>query len=275
MADLSSPPASGAGVGKIDSAETFAESGVSLTHTDTEVSGESVQLGTVATGDTASPFGSYSTTYTGESLLGYIVNPNEEIQGFQVTIDGSISVTDVVLEQTDGTELDRVSASSGETVEVSATLAASTEYRLYVTGSGSGDADGAPGYPISTTSFDVVTGFCSSSFTRDSAAWDVIESIESIDDAGSGTVYVSWASMPTDLSDWDRALYTASKDGETVSVYVEEDQSGWTEVAGPVQSGDPIPAAASNDVRFRVEFSRQNTSNNPTLDSIYRRWILG
>lgn len=36
--------------------------------------------------------------------------------------------------------------------------------------------------------------------------------------------------------------------------------------------GDQIEADPGSRVRFRVELARSDTSNNPTLDAIYRRW---
>jgi hypothetical protein len=87
---------------------------------------------------------------------------------------------------------------------------------------------------------------------------------------------VEWP-HPPDVFGWDTATFQADPDGETVDVFVEESTDGgstWTEVAGPIARGDDIPVASDNEMRFRVDFSRSNTSNNPTLDAIYRRYLV-
>lgn len=104
--------------------------------------------------------------------------------------------------------------------------------------------------------------------------WDDVA--EYSGDETSGSVYVEWPT-PTDIYAWDRASFTRTLDSESVDVYVEESSDGgstWTEIAGPIERGDKIPADPSNEARFRVDFSRASTANNPTLDSIARRWVI-
>lgn len=94
--------------------------------------------------------------------------------------------------------------------------------------------------------------------------------------ATSSTIYVTWP-QPTDIYRWDAATFQTSPDGETVEVYVEESTDGgstWTEIQGPIERGDQIGADPGSRVRFRVELSRNDTANNPTLDAIYRRWVV-
>lgn len=92
--------------------------------------------------------------------------------------------------------------------------------------------------------------------------------------ATSGSAWVEWPS-PTNIYRWDAATFQNSTDSETVDVYIEEnDGSGWTEIAGPISRGQEITADPANECRFRVDISRASTANNPTLDAIYRRWVL-
>ncbi|MFB6099951.1 MAG: hypothetical protein ABEK16_01640, partial [Candidatus Nanohalobium sp.] len=98
----------------------------------------------------------------------------------------------------------------------------------------------------------------------------------------SGTVTLEW-SYPTDLYEWDVATYTRTLDNETVDVFVAYSTDGgstWTRTNG----GSPISRnyslakdsniSPSDNVRIEAELSRQNTSNNPTLDSAYRSWYV-
>lgn len=78
---------------------------------------------------------------------------------------------------------------------------------------------------------------------------------------------------PASITDWDKAAFSSTLDGGSVDVFIEEDDgSGFTEIAGPISSNDPIPAAAGSDVRFRVDISRSDTQSAPSLDALYRQW---
>lgn len=280
MAGLNPPPQSGISPGKTSDAETFAESSLSTTLTDATVAGESIKIGTtIGESIDTSGGGSSNADQTGEA--GFIVNPNRgDLRGFRVTLadaTGGNSGTVELVRDSDGTVLASETGdfSGGETVTVDAgsTLSDGSAYRLTF------DNDGNTytavqffnTFTISGSEFDVTNGWDSGATANNGYNFPEITAIRK---APSATAYLSWP-MPPDLRDWDRAMYLASKDGETVEVYVEEDQSGgWTEIVGPVASGDPIPASPSNNVRFRVEFSRANLSNDPRLDAIYRRWII-
>lgn len=88
--------------------------------------------------------------------------------------------------------------------------------------------------------------------------------------------FIGWP-QPDDIYRWDAATFQATLDNESVDVYVEESTDGgstWTEIDGPINRGDMITAAANSEVRFRVELARADTANNPTLDSIYRRYVV-
>jgi hypothetical protein len=106
----------------------------------------------------------------------------------------------------------------------------------------------------------------------------------SVDGATSGTAFVEWDSgVPTDIFEWDVATFTQTLDGETVDVFVAYSNDGgstWQRT----NSGNPITRNYSLrddpnitpdvDVRIETELSRADTSNNPTLDSAYRSWLV-
>jgi hypothetical protein len=74
---------------------------------------------------------------------------------------------------------------------------------------------------------------------------------------------------------WDAATYQQTLDSETVQVDVQEDDgSGWTTIATDVSRGQDITADPESRVRFKVTLERSDTSNNPTLDAIARRWVI-
>lgn len=94
--------------------------------------------------------------------------------------------------------------------------------------------------------------------------------------AFSGQATIEWT-YPNDVIEWDVAAFQTSPDGETVEVYIQESTDGgstWTEIQGPIIRGQKIQAGPESRVRYRVELSRSDLSNNPTFDAAYRRWIV-
>jgi len=90
----------------------------------------------------------------------------------------------------------------------------------------------------------------------------------------SGSIYVEWP-KPVNVREWGAVTFRKTLAGETVEVYVEEnDGSGWTEIQGPISQGEVIKASPSSDVRLRGDLSRNSTSNEPSLDALYRQWSL-
>lgn len=93
---------------------------------------------------------------------------------------------------------------------------------------------------------------------------------------GTVSAYVEWP-QPTDIFRWDAATFNATTEGETVDVYIEESTDGgstWTEIAGPISRGQPINAEPDSEVRLRADLQRDDSSNNPRLNSVYRRWVV-
>jgi len=141
--------------------------------------------------------------------------------------------------------------------------------------------DSEASYPYSSSDVDITAGcFDILSGNPDSdttiGATYTVKSVTAVEKKPSGTATIGWA-KPADVYRWDAATFQAARDGETVEVYVEESTDGgstWTEIQGPIGRGDQIEADPRSRVRFRVELARSDTSNNPTLDAIYRRWVV-
>jgi hypothetical protein len=270
--------------GQEDIAETFAESDVTVTQTDTEIASESVSLESGVSGfvDVPDP----GTTATRNGARGLKINPNAELDTLDVTITSAASgVTRVGVADANGNILHSttsgVSAGSTTTLDLSSNpLQSGTTYYI------GGDAEGnnftsayvsTSSYPFTSNAADV-TAAGSAVFSSPSDDTTNVFLFSQIDatqpDATSGSVTVEWG-YPADVYEWGAAYFDAVLDGETVDVYAEEyDGSTWNEIAGPLSSGDDLPADPSRNVRFRVDFSRASTSNNPRLKEIARREVF-
>jgi len=257
-----------------DVARSFGESDVTVSSGAIGVSNESLSLGT-----------SGGTTFTNESNIsgrtkaGVRINPNYRITALTLTrfdsSNGDFEDGYEVQRLSDGTVVDSgsITVSPAETFDIPGLdLSPGTEYAVYLLDSGGvytrKDNDAATSLP----EFDVSGGF--DQYGTDPAVY-AFSDVTATVSPNSGSAYIEWPT-PNDVFGWDVATFTSSPDGETVDVYVEEDRSGgWTEIAGPIDRGGLIKAAdPSNNVRFRVELSRSDESNDPTLDSIARRWKL-
>ena len=87
-----------------------------------------------------------------------------------------------------------------------------------------------------------------------------------------GDVLVQWdEGTPDDIDSWDLATYQRTLDGETVTVDI-EDSTGTVLKSDVSKDTDISDIAASTDVQLRANISRNNTSNNPTLDYAARRF---
>ncbi|MFB6255258.1 MAG: hypothetical protein ABEH58_00785 [Haloplanus sp.] len=207
-----------------------------------------------------------------------MVNPNTSLSGVKVTVSinednpGALS-----LEKTDGTVLDKIDpAQPGTTYELGGNLASSTKYYVIFDDGTTTHVEynSSAGMPYTSADIDMVDGYDGGEGSQPYTFGSVTAKDAS---AGtSGTAYTEWP-YPDDVYAWDTATFTRTLDTETVDIYIEESSDGgstWTEIAGPISRGDSIPADPANEVRFRVEISRSDTANNPTLDSISRRWKL-
>lgn len=255
-----------------DRAETFSESDVTITTTAGYGSTSGGHLG--IQGDSPGPFSENSKS-TGETLKhGCYFTPNEPIDELWATRFTNTTAGTAYVETSGGSTI--ASSSFDANDECSFTslgLSAGTQYRLVANSSGNSfDAsfDSDVSFPISGDMMDIDNGLFDDGSTS-SYLW----CFSNIREAPmSATVTVEWP-KPADVYRWDSALFQRVTDGETLNIYIEENQSGsWTEIAGPIKRGDEIPADPSNNTRFRIELSRNNKANDPRVESIYRRWVV-
>jgi len=87
----------------------------------------------------------------------------------------------------------------------------------------------------------------------------------------SGSVLVKFSSGDEDIESYDLATFQRTLDGETVTVDV-VDSNGNVLKSDISKDEDISNIATSKDVQLRANLSRNNTSNNPTVDYLARRF---
>ncbi|QIR31198.1 putative tail protein [Halorubrum virus Serpecor1] len=89
-----------------------------------------------------------------------------------------------------------------------------------------------------------------------------------------GEVVVSCPEPDSRIEGWDLLRFDRTLAGESVVVDV-EDETGTTLISD-IDSNEDLSAAvdAATNPQIRVKFTREDTSNNPSFDSLYRRWVL-
>jgi len=267
------------GPNPFDAAQTFEESELTLTLTTAQIKGGSVAIGFMRG---SSVTVSMSNTETVSKRRGYVVNPNNDFDGFAGQLGSDVDATEVRITDGSGTVLGTSPVDSDGSFEVTASQTLISGNRYYVVADAEGASytsrDDLSSYPQTSTDFDVVDGVNGSS--EEGAEYYNIAELEAISHANSGSAVLEWA-RPTDIYEWDVATFTSSPDGETVDVYVAvDDGSGWTLTnnAEPISRNYSLADDSNIDpddqVRVEAELSREDTSNNPTLDSAYRSWVV-
>jgi hypothetical protein len=261
VSNWSSPPTA-LSAGIIDRAETFGESDVTTTGDGFTVSSESVGCrssvsATWGTSTTSSASGTYWADVTFSSKV--------PLDTIECTVVTSGPPREVRLVEDGGTVESKSNPSAGETLTFTNAGLASESSCKFDCRWEDGDTVGR--------SYDSST-YDNSVFSTSDDDKRGIEGI-AVPAATAATVYVEWPE-PADVYAWDRVLFeSATPNDSTVTVYAEEyDGSSWVEVAGPLGRGDSIPADPSRNVRFRVELSRSSVSDEPRLESIYRRRVV-
>lgn len=213
---------------------------------------------------------------------GIVFNPNIDMDGIKVDISsntGDIGSKTVYVErQSDNNTMGSTTASisSGTTVKISASLSSGKDYAVYVDGGADWGKYSSPSWTISGSGIDLIGMYEDGSYREGAGDAAIFNDFTPVVNPTSGSANVEWP-HPDDIHEWDKATYLKSQDGETVDVYLATSTDGgatWSRI----NSGNPISrgyglssVSASSRVRFEVEFSRVDTSNNPTFDAAYRR----
>jgi len=196
---------------------------------------------------------------------------------------------DIIIQNSEGNSVIEItfgSSSNGLQVngsQVLSSYSADTEYKFNITFRWSSNT-----FDLSINGTEEVTN---GSFSTSSTYWgglkldtkqldssfahnlylDNIKSVKSTKEK-SGNALVYWDSgSPEDINSWDIATLQKSLDNETVTVDVED--SNQNLVKSDISPNTDISDIDNTtDVRLRVNISRSDTSNSPTLDYAARRF---
>lgn len=245
--------------------------GESINFNKTVVQSGSIQLGTGGTGNVTSRDADNSSyDPSAGTREGLEFNPNTSLDGIIVTISSNTEATSsnteaLLIEESSSTQLDSKAGpfSSGEEHTLSASLSSGTDYVITMDWA-SGETDGytdSPSYPYTGTDLDIIGGW-NDGPTTDYA--DAFVSIEGTSTATSGDALIYWG-LPSNITEWDLALFERTLDNETVTVDIED--SNGTVLHSDIHSGFDISDISSGtEIRIRANLSRADTNNNPTLD---------
>lgn len=218
----------------MDRAETFAESSVSLSQEGTERTAEGVKLI-----DDSPNLADVSDTKT-------------------VSAGGTADYT-FNIDLTYATEID---------VEYSASTAAVEATEVTVGGDVVGSSHGT--YDVS--GYSGTTSVVVTMQNNDSQSRDITVTISrtAFSNVLNGSVIVEWP-MPADLAGWDIVPFEVTPNGGTVELYA-VDASDGSRLAGPLEDpGDISGLPRSTNIAVEAVLDRPSTSENPRLESVYRR----
>lgn len=261
-------------------AATFTEAEVSVSHTGTRVQSGSIEL--------SPTFGSTATRPSDDNVItdpssdrwgGLRLNPNVDIIGVQAVISANtINIPEVRLFDTSGNVIASATGdfSAGDFVELEANIASGTDFFIgagHDSSSEEGDLT-SPSYPYSSSDiditggdYDVSDGAAGTSFLR---AFNDVTAVLSGSNT-TGDAIVSFADV-RDLESWDLATFQRTLDDEEVTIDI-EDENGNVLFSDISQNFDISTVVNSTNPRFHVYLSRNDTSNNPTVDYLARRFV--
>ena len=256
---------------------TFAESEVTVQRSQTTaVDGGAITLPIFAT--VARP--TDNNTASDNLAYGLRIKAKRELpKGIRVTMSSTTTgASNVYFTDADGTTLVKRSfPGPGMPVTIDHTLSANTRYYVFVFDDDNYYDIGEysnPSYPYNSDSLTIETGaYIENGTVVDSPGLAFAIADVTPVSSSSGSATVEW-DEPASVSRWETAAFQA--DG-TVDVYVETSSDGgatWSDWStNPIAPGTDLSAIPSDHrVRFRVELSREDNSNEPRLTQLTRQW---
>ena len=263
--------------GLLDRAETFAETDVTVEHSQTKVTGGSVELfktvGSEATRTDDDGSGSAS------DKEGIVVNPNTSLDGVSPTLSANISgaTTAYLYRRSNSTLLDTADISDlspGDSFDLLGDLSSGSDYLVLADADGNSYTEGYYGSFSTTSSTDIelTAGWVNGTggYSDTGTAYNFVSVAALTGDALSGSVTVQWP-MPDDLAEWDSVYYDAAPDGGGIEVYAIDPSDGSRLSDALDDPGDISGLSNTTNLAFEVVVSRPTESENPRLESIYRR----
>lgn len=301
-----------------EEAVTFAESDVTVTNNNTEISSGSVALtvneevfpddfedgvdsgwsgdtGSLTTTSAPALSGGASGKYTSDGAFLKIISPSvgqiTDAAGFKVQLDNQSGNSDdevfFVFRNANADRLGQLRFvgdgnikwlnSGGGTESTLRSWSINTTYSVSINWDFSnseaqidinGSNEGTYGIDSSRSSWDnIEIGNYAGSSNESTTLY-----MDNIGSPTSGNALVSFDSgVPNDIKSYDLATFQRTLDGETVTIDV-EDSNGNVLKSDISKNTDISDITTSTDVQLRANLSRNDTSNNPTVDYLARRF---
>ena len=261
---------------------TFAESGISLAHTETQVTNGSVVLRNAIDETTSRPVD--TTTSTSSYKKGLKIRTLTNGVNILGRISGNaVGFTTAYLEQTDGTLIKSVSLSGkvvGDWFDFNVSIDAGDYLVLIDKGGVSmthGDTANNCSFPYSgSTGISIICGVDNYN-TSGATSHDVVSVRATRTAKTSGNCLVKWTAQPVDVKIWDLSTYQRTLVGETLTIDViksTDNGANYSDAFTDIgQNFDISTIPANNWVGFRINLARANTANNPSCDYLARRCL--
>jgi len=266
-----------------EEASTFTESDVKVTTTNTIAGAATVSRPDDNTTNTNTSFG-FGTTFS----------PNRDLNGIEVTVSGNTPpVSEIYIVDANENFIARKQQTieGGDKISFNAALTKNTTYVVGVYDGGNtydvGEYDNAS-YPYTSSSIDITAGSYNShpndgssinttvtgrAFAiKDIKPAEPVPRVELSGSNTSGSALIEWNSaVPDDIKSYDLATWQRTLDGETVTIDVEDANNNvlFSDIG---QNFDISTVDTAKEVKLRVNLSRNNTANNPTVDYLARRF---
>jgi hypothetical protein len=267
-----------------EEAVTFNESDISVDLTRTNISGGSISLGSkisrpTDTGADAGDSGGY----------GIRINPNRDLSSITVTLSTNTGpVVDVFVTDANENILDEKFGplntagqrpfNAGDQVTLTASLNSGQDFHVGVFDNGNTYSAGRTSnasFPFESPALDIDTSV-QDAHPSDGAGVSTISRFYAFSSvsvqSNSGDALIGFDSgVPADIDSYDLATFQRTLDNEAVTVDV-EDSNGNVLFSDISQNFDISSVDTSKNVKLRANLSRTDSSNNPTVDYLARRF---
>jgi hypothetical protein len=265
-----------------EEAATFTESNVTVTNNGTEVSGGSISLSERNAGSTATR-ASDSGTRTDNSAVGLVFLPNTDLDGIDCEISANTTGATrsrVVLNDGSETVLDTVDISAlspGDRYIHAVALSSGVSFRVVLDNKGSnfdGGVNRSTSPPIPSADIDITDGCFALSGNQSPSVRGIkeITGLLSVKNNSGDAVIAFDSGAPADIESYDLATFQRTLDSETLTVDV-EDGTGTVLFSDIDRNFDISGIDTSTDIRFRANLSRNDSTNDPSLDFVARRFV--
>jgi len=265
-----------------EEASTFTESNVTVTNNATTVKSGSIQLGFDA-GTTATR-GADNKSQSETDGRGLEISPNTNIDGVRVTVSGSTGTfQDAFIVDSTETFLSEKTGgfSAGDVVDFETPLDSGETYYVGAFDNGNSyqvGVESLPSFPQTSADIDITNGAFGIhpndglGISPTSGDAFVFRDVTALTTSNNGNALVELGNgAPTDIESYDLATFQRTLDSETATVDV-EDSNGTVLKSDISKDTDISDIPTSTDVQLRANLSRNNTSNNPTIDYLARRF---